>query len=824
MIENQPRVNRFFQVLNLRSAYRSTLIITSLIVLAIGGVRQAGNLEFLELAIFDLMMRSRPKVAADPRITIIGIEEQDIKTWQQSTFSDRAIAQLLAKLQADEPKVIGLDIYRDIPQPPGNNELLTQLAAENVIAIAKIDPEAGVPAPPTVPAHRIGFNNFLLDRDGTLRRSLLAFKFREQLQSSLALQVSKVYLDTAAVSLKQDSLQLGNTVFPRLKTNAGGYKLSASDVRGSQILLDYRSALKLSYTQVMSGKYDASVIKDKVVLIGYTAASKKDLFYTAFQGKKMPGVVIHAHMVSQILSTVLDGKASLRYLPQWGELIWIWLWSAAGAVIVWRIRHPLVLGASLLVTSIGLISICGLSFLGTVWIPIAPAILGLFSTTGAILAFKTFYSSQIDELTGLANQEQAIALLQQKIDRPRKLAIAVFAINIPRLKQVNDNLGKSVSDRLLLLATVRITNCVRTEDKLARVGSGEFAVILTAIDDRDYALEVAQRIQAELAKPFEIDGEEIAIATDLGIAFCQPEANISAEELLRNSNLAQERARIQGKNQCVVFLPRMLSETVAQWQLENDLRHAIEQDEFEMYYQPIMNLKTDRLAGFEALVRWVSPSRGFVSPSEFIPLSEATGLIVPLGSWILKAACRQMRIWQTQFGFGTDLTISINLSSHQFHADLFQQVIDILEESKLTPQCLKLEITESAMMDNVTVAIALLKRLKSLGIKLSVDDFGTGYSSLSYLQQFCADTLKIDQSFVCELESSPRNEEIVDIIITLAHKLDMDVIAEGIENAQHEQILKSLNCEYGQGFFFSKPLSEADATELLAEEYVTQFL
>lgn len=262
----------------------------------------------------------------------------------------------------------------------------------------------------------------------------------------------------------------------------------------------------------------------------------------------------------------------------------------------------------------------------------------------------------------------------------------------------------------------------------------------------------------------------------------------------------------------------MHSETVAQWQLENDLRHAIEQKEFELYYQPIIELKTERIAGFEALVRWISPSRGFVSPGEFIPLSETTGLIIPLGEWILREGCRQMFQWQQEFDSQLQ-TISINLSSHQFQANLVQQISEILTESQLPPQCLKLEITESAVMDNVETAIALLHQLKALGIKLSIDDFGTGYSSLSYLQQFCADTLKVDRSFVRELESSPKNQAIVDIIITLAHKLDMDVIAEGIETKNHQEILQALNCEYGQGYLFSKPLKNEAATKLLAQQF-----
>ncbi len=822
MIKTKGSISHFSKTFNLRSTSSSTIFATSLIVLVIGIVRQLGNLEFLELAEFDLLMRSRNETELDERITIISIEESDIKTWQQSTFSDHLIAQLLQKLQKDRPSVIGLDIYRDIPQPPGDKYLRSQLEAENVIAIEKIGNQDSVSAPPNVPRERIGFNNFVIDHDGKVRRNFMSFMTKKGSMHSFALQISKSYLNTKSVEVMPKLLSLEQTNFPSLKADAGGYQLSPSDVWGSQILLNYRSpdkaARQLSFSQIINGDFNPDWIKDKVVIIGYTAPSKKDIFSTPFDVGKMPGVVIHAHMVSQILSTVLDQKPLFRFLPQWSEYVWIWLCSITGALIVWRIKHPLALGGILTVALVSLWAICWLSFINAVWIPATPAILGLLSTTGVILAYKTFYSSIIDELTGLANREQILALLQQTIAKAKNSEIAVLFINIDRFKNINDSLSRSTGDRLLILASKRIQNSIRPQDKLARVSIAEFALILFPLKDQDYAIAIAKRIQQELAQPFNIKGQEIIVTTDLGIAFYQPGEKIHPEELLRNSNIAQERAHVLGKNQSAVFASRMHSETVAQWQLENDLRHAIEQKEFELYYQPIIELKTKRIAGFEALVRWISPSRGFVSPGEFIPLSETTGLIIPLGDWILHEGCRQMFQWQQEFDFQL-LTISINLSSHQFQADLVQQISEILTESQLPPQCLKLEITESAVMDNVETAIALLHQLKGLGIKLSIDDFGTGYSSLSYLQQFCADTLKVDQSFVRQLESSPKNQAIVDIIITLAHKLDMDVIAEGIETKNHQEILQALNCEYGQGYLFSKPLKSEAATKLLAQQF-----
>ena len=824
MVKHQQLIARYLKNSNFYSTYTLVVSVASLVVIAVCGVRQLRKLEFLELGTFDLMMRSRPETELDSRITVVGIEESDIKRWQQSTFSDRAIASLLVKLQQYDPAVIGLDIYRDIPQYPGTIKLLKQLEAKNIVAIKNINRDGGVPAPLNIPPERIGFNNFLLDHDGKVRRNFMSFKMGNRAAHSFALQLSKNYLNLtdSSIELKPDFLKFDRTIFPALEFNAGGYQLSASDVAGSQTLLNYRSpnkaARKLSFTQVLSGNFDPDWIEGKIVIVGYTAPSKKDIFSTPFSVEKMPGVIIHAHMVSQILSTVLDQKPLFRFLPQWGEVIWIWLWSVAGAVLVWRIKHPLALGGGLIVSIVSLSGFGWLLFLEAIWIPITPAIIGLLSTTGVILACKTSYSSTIDRSTGLANREQIIDLLQHSLPKSKNF-IAVLSINISRFKNLDDSLGKAISDRLLILAGKRIQNCIRSQDKLARVGTAEFAVALFTTSDRESGVAISQRIQQQLAQTFQIGDREIVISTSIGIAFYQPGDKVRAEELLRNSNIAQERAEVLGNNRHAVFVPRMHSETKDRWQLENDLRHGIEQQEFELHYQPIIDLKTDRVAGFEALVRWISPTRGFVSPVEFIPLAESTGLIIPLGDWILREACGQMHYWHQHFDRQSELTISINLSGHQFQPNLVEQVKQILLETQLSPRCLKLEITESAMMDNVEQAIALLQQLKAIGIKLSIDDFGTGYSSLSYLQQFCADTLKVDRSFVCELESSDKNQAIVDIIITLAHKLDMDVVAEGIETEIHKTILKALDCEYGQGYFFAKPLKSKDATDLLTQQY-----
>jgi EAL domain-containing protein (putative c-di-GMP-specific phosphodiesterase class I) len=279
------------------------------------------------------------------------------------------------------------------------------------------------------------------------------------------------------------------------------------------------------------------------------------------------------------------------------------------------------------------------------------------------------------------------------------------------------------------------------------------------------------------------------------------------------------RAKAGGSARYEVFDQRMHARVVAQLKLENDLRRAIERKEFRLHYQPIVSIESGRVTGFEALVRWQHPERGLVQPAEFIPTAEETGLIVPLGSWVLEAACRQMSAWHDLSASHRDLKLSVNLSGRQFaQADLLERITRILAETRLDPRCLQLEITESVVMDNAKAIISLMGELRALGLELAIDDFGTGYSSLSYLHRFPIDTLKIDRSFVTQMTDNSENAEIVRTIVTLARSLDMEVVAEGVETADQLRQLSDLGCDYGQGYLFSRPVGAGQAAELLTDE------
>ena len=363
----------------------------------------------------------------------------------------------------------------------------------------------------------------------------------------------------------------------------------------------------------------------------------------------------------------------------------------------------------------------------------------------------------------------------------------------------------------------RIGECLRPTDTIARLGGDEFAILLDGLEDWTIATTVAERVQNELLKPFSLNGHEVYTTASIGIRLSM-DGREDAENMLRDADTAMYRAKDNGKARHELFHSTMHTRAVALLKLENDLRRAIEREEFCVHYQPIISLETEALVGFEALARWNHPERGLVPPDEFIPLAEETGLITEIGAWVLREACMQMRKWQQALG-RESLTMSVNLSGKQLtQTDLIQQIQNTLEQTGLNPTWLRLEITESVVMENAELATNTLLQLRKLGVHLSIDDFGTGYSSLSYLHRFPVNTLKIDRSFIGRMAKGDENSEIVRTICTLANNLGMEVVAEGVETREQLELLRSLKCEYGQGYLFSRPVNAEAATALVLED------
>ncbi|OCQ91746.1 PAS fold family protein [Oscillatoriales cyanobacterium USR001] len=483
---------------------------------------------------------------------------------------------------------------------------------------------------------------------------------------------------------------------------------------------------------------------------------------------------------------------------------------------------------------------------------------------------------------------ERVNLAIKRSQKDSEYRLAILFLDLDRFKVINDSLGHPIGDKLLIAFAQRLEGVLQANQQpdletqsseinsnnvtdiesftIARLGGDEFTILLEGIKDKNNVMLVADRIQQQLTLPFNLNGHEIFTTASIGIvlnwdignidwenlrkleteisplplkntnlyqsvsnnssiSYSSLPVNNSAEDLLRYADIAMYKAKAMGKATHAVFDEAMYANAVVRLQLENDLRRAIAAEEFEVYYQPIICLANGRISGFEALIRWQHPRRGLVSPSSFIALAEETGLIIPLGTWVLKEATRQMRNWQLQFNYDPPMTISVNLSGQQFsQPDLIDKFKEILQETGLDGSSLKLEITETVITEGSVKATTILKRLRDLDIQLCIDDFGTGYSSLSRLHHFPINTLKIDRSFVTRMGKSGLDRsnnslgEIVQTIVMLAHNLGMDAIAEGVETAEQLALLKLHNCEYGQGYYFSKPLTSVDATALLAAQ------
>ena len=810
----------------------SLLLLTIFLTTIVLGLRRVGALQGLELLAYDWMVNLHSQDRVDPRLLVVEITDRDIEQQKSFPITDDVIAQVLNKLQQHQPKVIGFDLYREVAYPPGTMALRAELQRDNVVVIQLIGSgDNTLSAPPGVAPEQIGFNDIVIDiEDDVLRRNLMYVQYLEENEVremySFALRVSLKYFDEQLkFQVDEDYLQIGKTVFPDLEANSGGYQLEASETAGKQILIKYRSpniAQKVTLSEVLAGDVPPELIKDKIVLIGTSAPSVKDIYATPYKGARgsMPGVMVHAQMTSQILSVVLDEASLFWFWSEWIEGLWVWSWSLLAAIIAWKLKHPFSIIIVAIAGVVVLWGIYSLAFVFGGWIPLIPAAITCTVTIASAIAYKALYSLFYDSLTGLPNRSlfaKQVKKLKQRNRSQSSGFIAILCLDLDRFKLINDGLGFQAGDRILIITAQRLQEHLTSKAILARVGADEFAIALKT-EDTSEAIEVANHLDKVLAVPFKLKEQLTFSSVSIGIAFDRLQEDFQPEELLQASHTAMYQARALGKSRHEVYATKMHEQALKRLELEADLNQAIANREFELFYQPIICLKTGAISGFEALVRWQSPTRGFISPGAFIPVAEETGLIVPMGEWILLAACRQMQQWREQFTHARSLVMSVNLSSRQFaQVNLLAQVQEALITTGLDAVNLKLEITESMVMDNVENTIILLNQLKELNIKISMDDFGTGFSSFSYLHRFPIDTLKIDRSFVSNMSQGVKNIEIVNTIVILAHKLGMDVIAEGIETQSEREIMQNFDCESGQGYFFAKPLCSKDATKLLAD-------
>ncbi len=423
-----------------------------------------------------------------------------------------------------------------------------------------------------------------------------------------------------------------------------------------------------------------------------------------------------------------------------------------------------------------------------------------------------------DSLTQLPNRHQFIDRLEQvghRTIRDLTLKYAVMTFNIDRFKGINESLGHTAGDNVLVAVTQRLSALVPAGAVLARLGGDEFAILLIGISDMQQVVALSDLVHGAMEAPFQVRDQEVFLSVSIGIA-SNPNGREKPSDVMRNADLAMHRAKAAGKSRTEVYRQDLHVKASSLLRLENDLRRAVDRQELTLYYQPIVCMRTGNLVGFEALARWFHRERGIIPPNEFIPISEATGIVGGLGRWALQAACRQLADWHERYPKFAELTVAVNISGvHFMRDDLFRDTKQALDHSGLDGKNLKLELTESAIMENPDLTAQVLSEVKTLDVDLALDDFGTGYSSLSYLNRFPIDVLKIDHSFVRGMDSNSENAKIVNVIAMLAKTLGLDLVAEGVETPRQAAVIQSLGCDFAQGYLFSRPLPSDAIDDLL---------
>ncbi|WP_103666542.1 EAL domain-containing protein [Pseudanabaena sp. BC1403] len=783
-----------------------------------------GFLQTIEFWAYNSFTNWRGDRPWDERVIIIAIDDKSLSEIGRFPWTRNLYVQLIQKLEQTEASIVGFDILW--PEASlADQQLAAAISRYQKVVLAMAWDKSGQPLLPIAPINNVSLavGHILKreDTDGVVRQ--------------VDLQIKNI--PTFAVSVLQayDFISASNTLLPELdQTLTINWTKRVKDMP------------QISFSDVIDGKIPASTFRNKIVLVGVTASGVDDLVTPLDRNPPASGVHLHAMVLQNLLQKNSFGVA---------KPVNVWSIALLGSLIIGLIfpRQNLWTGtiSAFVLSGLWLI-ISFVAFKANYLIEIAVPIL-MFLLTGFAIALQERwqiqrslkiadsqlqYESTHDHLTGLYNRTLIETRLQnllhpQDVTSQRGYSrnlIAIFWINLDRFKTINDTFGHPVANLILVAVGQCLSNSIPSNASVARFGGAEFVILLEKLGDQQEAIAIADQIQAILQDPFTINDHEIKVEANIGIKFHQinnidnpdsPEI-ISPEILLRDADTAMFYAKKLGNSCNKVFDTSMRERVLKRLKLEKDLRKAValcqsapsnqEDQEFLIYYQPILSLSDMEIVGLEALIRWKHPERGLISPIQFIPLAEETGLIIPIGDWIMRNACLQVKSWQQRFPKAKDITISVNLSPKQLtQNDVLEKCLSILQETQLSSEYLKIELTESSIMENPDFAISILNQMRQAGIKIYIDDFGTGYSSLAYLHEFPFDGLKIDRSFVNNIHKNSNGMEILQAIISLAHSVKAHIVAEGIENLAQLNYLQDLLSEEGdgQGFFLFRPLDVA---------------
>ena len=781
---------------------------------------QLGILQPIEFWTYNCFTNWRGALPWDERVVIIAIDDQSVSKVGRFPWSRDRYVQLLSKLEQTEASVIGFDILWS-EATPADQQLAAALARYQKVVLAMAWDKSGSPLLPIAPIGNAGvaIGHILKreDTDGVVRQIDL------QIQDipTLGVAILQAYdLTTAAV-----------TLLPELN---------------QPLLINWTKRIsdipQVSFSDVIDGKVPASAFQNKIVLVGVTASGIDNLATPFDRNPPASGVHLHA----MVLQNLLQKSALTVVKPSY-----IWSFALLGSLFIGLIlpRQNLWTGSisAFVLSGLWLVIAFG-AFTANYLIDLAVPIL-MFLLTGFAIALQErwqmyrslkiadaqiLYKSTHDHLTGLYNRTLIENRLQNLLysqdtssqSENRQHLIAILWINLDRFKTINDTFGHPIGNLLLIEVSKCLQGSVPNTSSIARFGGAEFVILLENLQNEQEVIAIGDRIQINLQQTFKINDHDIKVFANIGLKFHlvngldnidAPEI-ISPEILLRDADTAMFYAKKLGNSCNKVFDISMRERVLKRLQLEKDLRKAValcqdpynlEQQEFLIYYQPILSLNDMQIVGLEALIRWQHPERGLVSPTQFIPLAEETGLIIPIGDWIMRNACLQIKSWHQRFAKAKDITVSVNLSTKQLAQDnVLEKCLSILKQTQLDPKYLKIELTESAIMENPDFAVGILNQMRQAGIHIYIDDFGTGYSSLAYLHKFPFDGLKIDRSFVNNIHANTNGMEILQAIISLAQSVKAHIVAEGIENLAQLNYLQDLLSEEGdgQGYFLFRPL------------------